>query len=420
MSELDYYKLPQFIERVSNGLEGPQKPLRIATICGNQTHNISFLDHCDELCKKHNTDRLRLLSVIQQKLNGDMIVRLNESPVFNDKVKHVLSEWGENIEPIELFRCPNNCYDCSDFNDLRQVYQRNNDTLESLNLNADNLESDIYNSVESLRNEFHTCEDILRNNLSQIETRQYEYEPKYRAILCDLSTKQKPFYLDGLMNSEDQTNMIQHVNRKVNRHIPENINSIFLNIVLIPTLIAKEMERLKNESIHIKNEIQQRQKILSDIMERIGPNEPLSVGFLKMLSDLTSIFDSVSDEELPDDDEDDSEKKVEKAMENIVVKELDESENTSNNSNIPNLSDKMPQEQDQMSKDQMPQDQMPQEQMPQEQMSQDQMSQEQDQMYYLDMKRNSRPMPDNSTSEISDSLYDENVKGYADSDISFF
>ena len=245
MSELDYYKLPQFIERVSNGLEGPQKPLRIATICGNQTHNISFLDHCDELCKKHNTDRLRLLSVIQQKLNGDMIVRLNESPVFNDKIKHVLSEWGKNIEPIELFRCPNNCYDCSDFNDLRQVYQRNNDTLESLNLNADNLESDIYNSVESLRNEFHTCEDTLRNNLSQIETRQYEYEPKYRAILCDLSTKQKPFYLDGLMNSEDQTNMIQHVNRKVNRHIPENINSIFLNIVLIPTLIAKEMERLK-------------------------------------------------------------------------------------------------------------------------------------------------------------------------------
>jgi len=414
MSELDYYKLPQFIERVSNGLEGPQKPLRIATICGNQTHNISFLDHCDELCKKHNTDRLRLLSVIQQKLNGDMIVRLNESPVFNDKVKHVLSEWGENIEPIELFRCPNNCYDCSDFNDLRQAYQRNNDTLESLNLNADNLESDIYNSVESLRNEFHTCEDTLRNNLSQIETRQYEYEPKYRAILCDLSTKQKPFYLDGLMNSEDQTNMIQHVNRKVNRHIPENINSIFLNIVLIPTLIAKEMERLKNESIHIKNEIQQRQKILSDIMERIGPNEPLSVGFLKMLSDLTSVFDSVSDEELPDDDddEDDSEKKVEKAMENIVVKELDESENTMNNLN---LSDKMPQEQ--MSQEQIPQEQ---EKMPQDEVSQDKMPQDEDKMYYLDMKRNSEPMPDNSTSEISDSLYDENVKGYADSDISFF
>jgi len=65
----------------------------------------------------------------------------------------------------------------------------------------------------------------------------------------------------------------------------------------------------------------------------------------------------------------------------------------------------------------MSQDEVPQEKMSQEQ---EQMPQDEDKMYYLDMKRNSRPMPDNSTSEISDSLYDENVKGYADSDISFF
>ena len=196
MSELDYYKLPQFVDRVSKGLEGPQSHIRIPTMCGNQIHNISFWDHCDELCKKHNTNRLRLLSVIQQKLNGDMIVRLNESPVFRDKVKLVLNEWGEEIDPIELFKCPSNCYDNSCFVDMRNLYQRNIDTLESLNLNADNLESSIYNSVEYLKNDFNNCEEVLRDNLSQIETRQYEYEPKYRAILCDLSTRQKPFYLE--------------------------------------------------------------------------------------------------------------------------------------------------------------------------------------------------------------------------------
>ena len=320
MSELDYYKLPQFIERVSNGLEGAQSHIRIPNMSGNQTNNISFLDHCDELCRKHNTDRLRLLSVIQQKLNGDMIVRLHESPVFQEKIKQVLGEWGETVDPIELFRCPSDCYDNNDFNELKTSYQKHNDTLESLNLNADNLDSDIYTSVESLRNDFHGCEDCLRRNLSQIETRQYEYEPKYRAILCDLSTRQKPFYLDGLMNSEEQANMVQHVNRKVNRHIPDNINIIFLNIVLIPTLIAKEMERLKSESLGFRGEIEQRQKILADIMERIGPNEPLSVGFLKMLSDLTRVFDSVSDEDLPDDDEDDEDgsDKIETVMKNII------------------------------------------------------------------------------------------------------
>jgi len=323
MSELDYYKLPQFVEHVSTGKIGPQLPIRISNMCGNQTHNISFLDHCDELCKKHNTDRLRLLSVIQQKLNGDMIVRLNESPVFQDKVKHVLSEWGEEIDPIELFRCPNDCYDNNSFNELKHSYQRHNDTLDSLNLNADNLESSIYNSVDNLRNDFHGCEDMLRDNLSQIETRQNEYEPKYRAILCDLSTRQKPFYLDGLMESEEQANMIQHVNRKVNRHIPDNINIIFLNIVLIPTLIAKEMERLRNESLKMRTEIEKRQRILSDIMERVGPDEPVSFGFLKMLSDLTSVFGD--DDELPSDDEDEGdtipEDKIEDVMQNIVNKD---------------------------------------------------------------------------------------------------
>ena len=321
MSELDYYKLPQFVERVSKGQIGPQLPIQISNMCGNQTHNISFLDHCDELCKKHNTDRLRLLSVIQQKLNGDMIVRLNESPVFQDKVKHVLSEWGEEVDPIELFRCPNDCYDCNSFNELKHSYQRHNDTLDSLNLNADNLESSIYNSVDNLRNDFHSCEDMLRGNLSQIETRQQEYEPKFRAILCDLSTRQKPFYLDGLMESEEQANMIHHVNRKVNRHIPDNINIIFLNIVLIPTLIAKEMERLRKESLKMQAEIEKRQRILSDIMERVGPDEPVSFGFLKMLSDLTSVFGD-GDDELPSDDEDDSmpEDKIEGVMQNIVNK----------------------------------------------------------------------------------------------------
>jgi hypothetical protein len=100
---------------------------------------------------------------------------------------------------------------------------------------------------------------------------------------------------------------------------------------LIPTLIAKEMERLKSESLGFRGEIEQRQKILADIMERIGPNEPLSVGFLKMLSDLTSVFDSVSDEDLPDDDDDDDEDKIETVMKNIIkTNENDEHDVTDN------------------------------------------------------------------------------------------
>tara|TARA_B110000914_G_scaffold204716_1_gene199340 strand:- start:258 stop:719 length:462 start_codon:yes stop_codon:yes gene_type:complete len=97
---------------------------------------------------------------------------------------------------------------------------------------------------------------------------------------------------------------------------------IFLNIVLVPTLMEKEMEMNKHKCLSMKRGIDEKQQRLGEIMERIGPNEPLSVGFLRMLSDLTSVFGSNSDEELPSDEEDDgvTDEKIEEVMQKIVNK----------------------------------------------------------------------------------------------------
>ena len=67
---MNYLELPQFIEKVSIGELGPGLPIEVYNMGGDKIHKISFLDQCDQLCKKHETNRLRLLSVIQQKLNG--------------------------------------------------------------------------------------------------------------------------------------------------------------------------------------------------------------------------------------------------------------------------------------------------------------------------------------------------------------
>ena len=112
MDRLNLFDLNEFIKLVSQGELGPGLPIEVKNMGGNQIHRMSFSDHCGELCNKHNTNDLRLLSVIQQKLNGDMIVRLGHSPVFRDKVKIILNEWGENnVEPIDLFQCADSCYD---------------------------------------------------------------------------------------------------------------------------------------------------------------------------------------------------------------------------------------------------------------------------------------------------------------------
>ena len=174
-----------------------------------------------------------------------------------------------------------------------------------LNLLDENIEeqgSGLFNAVEGLRNNYHSCGEDLQRNLVEIEERKNEYEPPYRAILCDLSTRHKPFYLDNLMDNEGKEKMVHHVNRRVNRHIPDNIHTIFLNNVLIPNLIKKEMEGKKMSCMKMKGDIDEKQEKLNEILQRIGPEEPFSVGLMKLISGLGDMFTTESGEELSDED----------------------------------------------------------------------------------------------------------------------
>ena len=299
---MDYFDLNTFINKISNGELSPGFPIDIRNVGGDQIHRVPFMNHCDHLCKKHDTNRLKLLSVIQQKLNGDMLIRLSKSPVLNTKLSGVLSEWSEGeLDPIELFRCPENCYDESNITSLMNEIQECDTELSSLDENIE--DSSLYNNVERLRNNYHDTFNRLNTNLTEIEGRGDEYEPLYKAILVDLSTKHKPFYLDDLLKSQsEQENMTEHINKKINRHIPDNIHTIFLNNVLIPTLIKKEMEGYKNKCVRMKTDVESKQQRLEEIMERIGPDEPLSVGLMKLLTDIGEIFHlKPGEDELSDD-----------------------------------------------------------------------------------------------------------------------
>ena len=60
---MNYLELPQFIEKVSIGELGPGLPIEVYNMGGDKIHKISFLDHCDELCKKHETSENRRLGI---------------------------------------------------------------------------------------------------------------------------------------------------------------------------------------------------------------------------------------------------------------------------------------------------------------------------------------------------------------------
>ena len=91
---MNYHPLNEFVDLIARGEIEVYGPIRLSNVKHNTIHNCGFEEHCDHLCKKHDTNMVKLLSVIKQKLNNDMILRLKQSPVFNSKLKGVVQEWG--------------------------------------------------------------------------------------------------------------------------------------------------------------------------------------------------------------------------------------------------------------------------------------------------------------------------------------
>jgi hypothetical protein len=326
---MDYHSLNDFINLIAQGEISPGFPIEIRNMNHNTVHNVPFLDHCDHLCKKHNTDRLRLLSVIQQKLNGDMIVRLNRSPVFNDKIKGLMGEWGEQSEPLELFRCPNNCYDSTNVGKIVELVKSNDNDYSKVNsesTESTDTDSGLYEMMEKLKGNYHTCGEDIQRNLVEIDERRNEYSPnpRYRDILCDLSTKSKSFYLDSLLNDMENEKITAGVNRRINKGIPEKIHVIFQNSLLIPTLMAKSMEDHRSECMRMKESLEQKQNKINDVMVRIGPSEPLSDSILNLLSGITTYFEEHGEDLPSDDDEDPSEDQIKTVLDTLVNRSFEE------------------------------------------------------------------------------------------------
>jgi len=174
--------------------------------------------------------------------------------------------------------------------------------------------------MEGLKGNYHSCGEDIQRNLVEIEERKNEYNPKHRNILEDLITKPKSFYLDGLLDDVDNEKMTSGVNRRINRAIPEKINVIFLNSLLIPTLMAKSMEENRSKCMEIKESLDQKQNKLNDVMVRLGPSEPFSDSIMELLSGFKNYFEGV-DENLPSDDDDDedlNEDKIKGVIDNLV------------------------------------------------------------------------------------------------------
>ena len=333
---LVYYELPKFAELVSNGDINLSSAIPLKSMDHNMIHNVSFIDHCNHLCQKHDTNLLRLLSVILQKLNGDMILRTNKYPQLNEKLQSAIGEWQETIEPIDLFRCPNSCYDSNNVTSLQNMIQGYEDEFSKLKSSQD--DNNLYETLEKLKNNYHECGEKVRDNLLQIEERRNEYDNPHRKLFDDLSTRPKSFYMGKML--EGDNNLNNNVNMRLVKGIPENIHVIFLNSALLSTLISKCMEGHKSECMRLKQLIDDKNIEIDDLMDRVGPGVPLSENLLNMFEGIKSFFED-KDDTLPSDDEEGvDESNIADVLNKVVNKEDNDELLVKDNDNNSEMSEK--------------------------------------------------------------------------------
>ena len=318
------HSINQLIQGVSYGNYNPKDLINVPNLSGNEYKRRPFEEHCEGLCQKNETNILKLLTVILQKIYGDMNERLLRSPIFKQKVINIIDEWGynNNLEPSELFECPETCYDPTNIDEIEKMIGNYDNELNIIDQNIENENENynLYDKIQSLKDNYNNCGEQIQENLIDIDNRYNDFQPKYPMIIWDLSTKHKPYYLDQMIQedkNELQPRMIHHVNQKMNKDIPDNINNIFTEIPFLSMLIQKNMQNYKNR-LNKMNQINiEKQNKLNMLSDKIGPNNiPNSI--LDMIQNFISFKEDTESEE-----DELTEKDLENKLSEIVESDKD-------------------------------------------------------------------------------------------------
>ena len=312
--QLQYYNLKDFIDLTSKGKIGPSMYLDLRNLNGNEIHRISYGDHANHLCESENMNMLDLLLTIKKKINEDMIYKSSQSPIFSRKVCSVCNDWSEDqLKPYDLFYMDyENPFDYKKYKNENNYVDHLENEFNLLDQSVKENDSNLYDSLSLLKNDFYDCSGRIDSHLSQLQENKNFYDPKYKNIWSDLSTTQKVSYLNELLNEtknknknkNNQQNIIHQLNKRVNKDIPDEIQTSFMNGILISTMLHKENELLKKQFLLLKSKIDDRINKIETLVQLYPEPAKELEGEKTFLISLQNIFDSIMKNDSSDEDND--------------------------------------------------------------------------------------------------------------------
>ena len=246
MDNLKYLTKNDLIKKCSQGNLNIHDNIKLKNKVQNTLHYISFLEHLLHFCKDNKTNLLELLFTIKDKIENDINGYL-DNIYFTECIQKTINEWNLEIDPEDIFNNDSNTYDYNDFIENNTNYNEllfNINGFENIINKKDNqFDDDIKDSVIIILTNCDESINSLKSELKKVIKVITNLEPEYNYLLTDLSTKSKKMYMEFIkVQAQENVSIFESlITNKNDSDIPDNVNTIFLNYILIINMIKKEL-----------------------------------------------------------------------------------------------------------------------------------------------------------------------------------
>jgi hypothetical protein len=167
-------------------------------------------------------------------------------------------------------------------------------------------DDDLYDEIRKMQSECLNCCNEIDRNQGLLTSISEEYDPRLYSVLMDLSTRQKPFFVD----CEGDDKLLSLARSNTCKEIPDKVSDLFLNAVFIPNMIQKEVEYNKAVLNTLKGDVRGKQMLLSELKKKVPEKKstfqvqnPIESFLRSLVQDEPREIDySITDEESSDEE----------------------------------------------------------------------------------------------------------------------
>ncbi len=243
--ELNYYKLDDFYDKCMKGDITMNKQIKLKNRDHTKEHYISFITHVLYLCNHNNTNLLDILNTLKDKIETYVKNLIRNNYYVRTYIQTIIQEWALTVDSESIFDKGNESIKYEEFmkhnRDFNELIGGMKSLEKNILKNEYNEDTDIRELLTMLFTNCTDCKDRIKAQIEQLIRIVSNLEPTYNYLILDLSMKHKANYLEIANESEQNSSIFNRlINTSTDRDVPDNINTIFLNYILLINLLKKE------------------------------------------------------------------------------------------------------------------------------------------------------------------------------------